>query len=130
MQDRLGEPGELAGEPRVAVQRVAVAGQPVDQRLVLAGGQRDPRVGLAVRELRRDRPLTRHPAEPALAADDQGGERLGDQLSRLRVGAPAAQHEDRVLALALVLDVGDLGDHRELPRGRQRGVQPDALRSV
>jgi hypothetical protein len=42
----------------------------------------------------------------------------------------SAQHDDRVLALALVLDVGDLADHRQLARGRKRGMQPDGLRSV
>ena len=126
VQDRLGETGQLAGEPRVAVQRVAVAGEPVDQRLILAGGQRDAGVGLAVRDFRRDRPLTRLPPEAARAADDQRGQRFGDELPRVGVSAAAAQHHDRVLALALVLDVGDLGDHRQLSRRRQRCVQPDA----
>ena len=55
---------------------------------------------------------------------------VGNQLARLRVRAAGAQHHDRVLALALVLNVGDLGDHRQLSRGRQRRVQPDTLRSV
>ena len=78
VQDRLREAGQLAREPRIAVQRVAVAGQPVDQRLVLAGGQRDLRVGFAVGDLGRRRPLPRLAAEAALAADDRGRERLGD----------------------------------------------------
>ncbi len=130
MQDRLGETGQLPGEPRVAVQRVAVTGQPVDQRLILAGGQGDPGVGLTVRKFRGNGALTRVPAEPALAPKNERGQCLGDQLPRVRVGTAAAQHHDRVLALALVLQVGDLGDHRQLARCRQRRVQPDALRAV
>ncbi len=33
VQDRLGEAGEVLGEPGIAVQRIAVTGQPIDQRL-------------------------------------------------------------------------------------------------
>ena len=82
VQDRLGEAGQLSREPRIAVQRIAVAGQPVDQRLVLAGRQRDPRIGLAVGDLGRHRPLPGLPAEAALAADHRGRHRLGDDLCR------------------------------------------------
>jgi len=78
VQDRCGKPGHLPGEPRIAVQRVAVAGEPVDQRLILPSGQRDPGVGLAIREFRCNRTLARHTPKPAIAPDNQRGERLGD----------------------------------------------------
>ena len=48
VQDRLREAREVLREPRIAVQRVAVTREPVDQRLVLGGGQRHLGVGLAV----------------------------------------------------------------------------------
>lgn len=51
VQDRLGKPGQLRGEPGVAVQRVAVTGEPVDQRLVLTGRHIDSGVGVAGRAL-------------------------------------------------------------------------------
>ena len=89
VQDRLGEPGQVLREPGVAVQWVAVAGQPIDQRLVLAGGQRDLRVGLAVGDLGRDRTLARLAAEAALAADHRGRQGLGDDLAGVGVGARA-----------------------------------------
>ena len=89
MQDWLREAGQVLREPRVAVQRVAVARQPVDQRLVLARGQRDLRVGFALGDLRRDGPLSRLPAEPALTADDRGRERFGDNLTAYRGWCPS-----------------------------------------
>ena len=46
------------------------------------------------------------------------------------VRARRLQHDDRVLALTLVLDVGDLGDDAELAGWRQRLEQPDPLGSV
>src|SRR5262245_65908213 len=82
MQDWLREAGHVLREPGVAVQRVAVAGQPVDERLVLPRGQCDLRVGLPLGDLRRGGPLPRLATETALAADDRGRESLGDLLAR------------------------------------------------
>ena len=112
MQDRLVEAGQFTGEPGIAVQRVAVAGEPVDQRLIGSGGQGDPRVGFAVGELRGGRALAGLAAEAAGSADHQGGQRLGDLCAGVGIAAAGAQDDDAVLALALVLDVGHLGDHR------------------
>ena len=114
-------------EDQPLIYRVPVAGEPIDQRLVFTGGQRDAGVGLALRDGGCGRALAGLSAEAALAADHQRGQRLGDQCPGVGIAAFAAQHDDRVLALALVLDVGHLGDHRELACRGQRRVQPDAL---
>ena len=112
MQDRHGETGHLPGEPGIAVQWVAVTGESVDQGLVLARGQGDPRVGFAVGELRGRRALTGLSTEPAVTADHQCGERFGDLGTGSRIGAAGTQDDDGVLAGALVLDIRDLGHHR------------------
>ncbi len=104
MHDRLGEARQFLGEPRVAVQRIAVAGEPVDQRLILPSGQRDAGVRFPIRDFRGDRALTRLSPEAALAADHQRGQGFGDERPRVRIAAAGAQHDDRVLARALVLD--------------------------
>ena len=57
MQYRLVETGKLPGEPRITVQRISVTGEPVDQRLIIAGRQRDACIRFTVGELRRRRPL-------------------------------------------------------------------------
>ncbi|CKU64939.1 Uncharacterised protein [Mycobacterium tuberculosis] len=112
------------------MQRVAVTGEPVDQRLVLTGRHIDSGVGVAVRKFRRGRPLTPRSSETPLTPKHQRGKRFGNQRTRFRVATAAAQHNDGVLALPLVLDVGDLGDHRQFSRRRQRRMQPDALGAV
>ena len=112
MQDRRGETGHLAGKPGIAVQWVAVTGESVDQGLVIARRQGDPRVGFAVGELRGRRALTGLSTEPAITADHQRGQRLGDLGTGSRIGAAGTQDEDGVLTRALVLDIRDLGHHR------------------
>ena len=130
VQDRLGEAGQLAGEPRVAVQRIAVAGQPVDQRLVLAGGQRDrasgSRSGISGATGRWPGWPPKPPSPRITAVDIVSAM----TFAGVGVGARRLEHHDGVLALALVLDVGDLADHAQLPGRRQRLVQPDLLGSV
>ena len=130
MQDRFLETSHLPGEPWIAVQWVAVAGKPVEQGLVLPGGQGDAGIGLAVGELRRRRALAGLTAESTVAADHQGGQRLGDLRAGGRVVAAGAQDDDGVLALALVLDISHFGDHRECACGRQWRREPDLLRAV
>ena len=48
----------------------------------------------------------------------------------VRVGARRLEHDDRVLALTLVLDVGDLGDDAQLACRGQGRQQPDLLGPV
>ena len=80
VQDWLRESRQVVREPRVAVQRVAVARQPIDQRLVFAGRQRDARVGFPFGDLWRCGPLPRLAAETAACTDDRGRERLRNNV--------------------------------------------------
>ena len=99
MQDRRGEAGHLTGEPGIAVQRIAVPGESVDQGLVLAARQGDPGVGFTVGELGCGRALSRLATEAAVTADHQCGERFGDLCSGGRIALPT--REDQALIYRL-----------------------------
>lgn len=126
MQDR-GVEATAPGERGVGVQRVAVTGEPVEQRLAGRGGVADDVVGRGLGHRRRPgRPA--RAAEAALTADehglDGGGERLpGGGVDRLGLGA----HQR---AAALVEDPGDGGRGGGATLHRQGCVQPEALLGV
>ena len=128
MQDRLLESRELR-DLRVGVQWVAVAIEPVQQRLVGARRIGDLVIGIAVRHLRRVgdlRPTVL--TEAALAADERGEARrerrfAGSGVGRLRL-------EPHHGCLALVVDPDDLGHGVDLAVGRDRAVHGHPLLTV
>ena len=126
MQDRLRE-ARPAREGRVRMERVAIARQPVQQRLVAPRRADD----LPVRFPGRHRPLLRRPPRPAEAAAtaDEAGRLRGDQrfpgrfVGRRRAG-------DRQRAAALVVDPDDLRADQDRARYRERPVEPEGLLRV
>ena len=127
MQDRAGEPAHVA-ELLVGMQRVLVARQPVEQRLVFARLVRDRHVR---------RPLggdvgclgrATIAAPSTLAADEDGRGRLEQGLAVGNEGGDGLDRNDR--ALALVEDAGDLVDRLDLAGHRDLTVQDDALLTV
>ena len=114
-----------AGELRVDVQRIVIAGQPVEARLPGMGALGQHHVGRPVTR-RRSEPPPAFAAEPAAAADERrvhgGGEMLTvDADLRGRV-------DDRVLAL--VPDGAHPGVDRHLALYRHGAVQAEALLAV
>ena len=127
VEDRTVEAAH-GGEGRVVVQRVAVARQPVDQRLVGAGLQLDGVVGVAVRGLVRVARRTAVAAPAALAADVGRHAGVEQRLAGVDEGGLALGDDHR--ALALVVDAGDLAHGLELTLHRDLPVQGDALLAV
>ena len=128
VEDRLREAAH-GRERRVGVQRVAVARQAVDQRLVLAG-----RVGHLVV----GRPVGRHVAaarRPAVAAQAALAPDERPTCDVVNSGSPVATSVDLSLglhhrALALVVDAGDLADGSSSPSAGIGAVQLDRLLAV
>ena len=115
-------------ERRVGVQRVAVARQPVDQRLVGAGLQLDGVVGVAVGRLVRVAGRTAVAAPAALAADVGRHAGVEQRLAGVDEGRLALGDDHR--ALALVVDAGDLAHGLELALDGDLPVERDALLAV
>jgi hypothetical protein len=126
VQDRLAEPA-AGGELGIDVQRVAVAGEPVEQRLLgprlpdrlVIGrpvGQRPRRVGAA------------RAAEAALAADEHAAPAGHQRLAGGGVDRHVLGHHQR--AGPLVVDAGHGRGGTDGARHRQRPVQLEVLLGV
>ena len=104
VEDRLREAGQRR-ERRVGVQRVAVAVESVEQRLVGAGRVRDDLVGRAVgRDVARAARAA--VAAPAALTPDEGRHGGGPQQVAAGLAGLALEHDHR--GLALVVHRGDL----------------------
>ena len=125
MQDRRREAGRL-GEVGVGVQRVAVAAEPVEQRLLRGHVVRRVGVGRAVGQLDRDRRAA-VAAPAALAAHEDRRADRPELLAGRRGGHALLPDHGR---LALVPDVGDPGAQRRRAGRRQRAGDLDRLRAV
>ncbi len=128
VQDRPRKPG-LARELRIAVQRVAVAAQPVDQRLVRPRRDIDGAVRRPRRHRMRRRLALGRAAEAAIAAR----EGRADQRRQLVAGF-VPEHRftchHGALVLALVVDGQDAGIRENLRRHRQRLVEGDVAFAI
>ena len=126
VQDRLRE-AERAGEAGVDVQRVPVAREPVQQRLVVADLLRAREVGRAIggRVGVARGPSVAAPA--ARAADHRAELVVGEHLAGL-IGGLDGHHDERVLAL--VEDVLDPRAMREPGARRQRPLELGVLLTV
>ncbi len=101
MQDGPREARRL-GHARIGMQRVAVARQPVDQRLVRLGGDVDAGVRRALGHLMRLRRAVGGAAEAAVAAREGGPGQGGQLFAALGVGQHRLDIDDRALARPLV----------------------------
>ncbi len=128
VQDRPVEAG-AEGARGVAMQRIVVPREAVDQRLTRPRLERDRVVGRTIRDrLGGERLGGLRPAEPALPARER---RLAHRAVRLAGGTV----DNRALgddepALALVDHVGDLGLRLHRRLRRQRAGEPDGLFAV
>ena len=127
MQHRAREAGGL-GEFRIGMQRVGVAGQPVDQRHFRPGRQSRRCRPARARAAHAAAALSRSgAAEAAVAAAERGLLQGCEQAAARLVADLALRINQRALAFALVDHVENAGapDHRALRRDRR--VQHEAL---
>ena len=126
MQDRLAE-AAAGGELGIDVQRVAVAGEPVQQRLLRAGLPDDLVIGRPVRQLPR-RVGAAGSAEAALAADERAAPAGYQRLAGGGVDRHVLGHHQR--ARPFVVDAGHGRGGADGARHRQRPVQLEVLLGV
>src|SRR5271166_2969824 len=128
VQDRSRKTGAL-GEFRIGVQRVAVAAETVDQRLVRPRRNVDGPVGCAGRHRMRLGLAFRRPAKAAVAARKARGDQRRQRLS-IAVLEHGLVPDHRALVLALVERREHGGVCGNVSGGRQRLVEGDVALAV